>query len=326
MINKLLKIFILLYFFTAHLCFSQINHTAAKSESVLSQYNHYLTAVKLNKLIKATGFAYENNIKHGFLNQVSLTGVYVLTIEPDSAYSDPITFASTWGSVLATFDKETDAYGQLFFKLADYTQLPPDSLVILIKTSSPDVFSYLVYFDKGIKISELVSKARGGPKTTVDITADDLNNDMYEYVFQKVAYTNKIKEDLIKGICDFLKSNENGEIDQTIQIKPVYRAPDILFFEARNLHGRVTKKDFEDITINLNISRWPVDDKKGAKSSTADTASIQYTLNVFYSAKKFSGPANAENALNAVTSFKYEMGKYGDKLFHVFDNIVHENY
>jgi hypothetical protein len=318
MFNKLIKIVILFCLLAKNPCFSQTNQEGFKSDSVVSQYNSYLSAVHLKQLIRAANFSYKKQFAYnGSSGKVNLTNVHVLTIEPDSAFSDdPLKFASTWKSALKTLHGKTDAYWQLFFKLADYAQLLPDSLVIFIKTSRPDIISYMIYFDKGIIENELAVDTRAASELPGDITAESLNNILYGCVFKKVDYSAHLKDSLINKIALFLSTNEQGIVNRSIKIKPVYRADDIIFFEARNLNGRVTKRFFEDITITLTIIP-----STAAKSE--NLASVGYSFNVLFSNRKFTGLADIENSENAIIHHKNEMREYGEALYKLFINTVY---
>jgi len=317
MLQKLLKLFILFYLFISYPCFAQTKQGNFDEAGILANYNGYLTAVHLKPVIKATAFSFKNNVsQNGSLGRINLTNVYVLTVEPDSALAEPLAFAGAWNNVVRILNGPENVYGQLFFKLADFTGLPPDSLVVLIKTSHPKIISYMVYFNKGIRINLPGIGARSPDKTPDGIKPESLNDVLYGCVFPNVSYSSGKRDPLIKAITLFLEQNDQGQVNPAVQVAPVYRAYNIIFFEARNFKGRITKKYYEDITVTLTIIP-SVDSKK------KQFASIGYTLNACYSARKFGGPANVENSENVIIRHKADMQLYGEKLNKLFIKIIY---
>jgi hypothetical protein len=309
MANKLIKIFILSCFLTPSACFSQVKQSDFKNEDVLTQYNNYLAAVHLKQLIKAANFSYNKEISYkGSLGAVNLTGVHVLTIEPDSAFNDPLQFALSWNNALEILNGKASAYYQLFFKLTDYAHLPPDSLVILIKTRKPNIISYLVYFDNGIKVNEPVIEIRGDPEKKINITPIDPSFDDY---FEKQPFTPGLAKKLIDSTSTFLKRTNKHKVDQKIHVEVENHNDHFIIFTATNIKGWLTNNYYEVIVIRLSIA--PAQDQK--------LADFNWYFSVGY-ASGYSAPSNFKNYEDAAKSYYIEMDSFRRALRTLIHNTI----
>ena len=204
MLRRSLNLFILIYFSLVFTCFSQNKRDSIQKNNVVNQFNNYLKAVKLNTLIKATGFSFKKEIvQKGSLGEITITHVRVLTLEPAQAYTDPLAFSAAWANLVNTVSRKTDIYSQLFFILYDYSQSSPDSLAIVLKTTHPDFVSFTVFFNKSIKVNTAFIEIRGEPAAPVNVDPGDLNNGLIGGIEHNVPNSPALRKRLEDGMISF---------------------------------------------------------------------------------------------------------------------------
>jgi hypothetical protein len=298
--NKTLNLFIFIYIIIAIPCFSQIAPQNIKKEHLLNEYNGYLKSVHLDQLINASDFSFQDTISQNVsLGVTKLSSVNILTLEPNSKFTDPIEFSAAWKNILDTIKNKTDIYSQLFFKLADYTGLQPQSLVISLRIGESGIFSFIIYFDNGVKVNEARINGKGAPVTPINFDPGDLNNSMFGGFLPNVTFRQDLMAKLNKSIYSFLKNNRHETKEKVIVTQKDWGTAHT-HFTANNIKGQVTNKFYETICITLVIS--PADEK--------GKADIAFYFTVSFASGDVA-PSKYEDYENAVKVYPVEVSAYG---------------
>lgn len=314
MLNRRLKIFIFFYVIVYFPCFSQTKPAIISKDDVLSQFNAYLKAVHLNQIVVATDYSFKKEIVHeGGSGKITLNNVDVLTIEPTTALENTLTFASTWKQVVRSLNGKTPIYWQQFFKLADITQLAPKSLVIVLRTKQPKLYSYMVYFDNAIMVSESPTEIKGSAGIAIEM---DPNEDFPFDGFFEGDNAEGLTAKLIVRLTHFLKSAKNGKENPSVDVKVEnhYLKNSYFRFTAVNLKGKITSKFYE--MVRLHISVFPMDNAK--------KVAIGYNFNVSFGSESYKTAASLKNYEDARKNYFVEMIKFNEDLKKIIYNVLHE--
>jgi hypothetical protein len=300
MFNKSLKCFVLIYFLCQFPCKAQVITDTATEHKIIRQFNEYLRAVKLDSLIQATDFSAKDTlIQNGSLGKTKLTQVDVLTLAPGPAYTDAKVFADVWQNMIDKIDNKTNLYAQFFFNLAVYTEAPANTFAITLQTARPAVASFLIYYDQEVKVNLSFADSPSETPKPVTVDPDDLDNGLLGYMLPNVPNAPDLKYKLQKGTLDFFK--EYG-IDATS--KSWGRSG--FYIIASDVKGRITKKYYEKIVVNITII--PLPDAQSSEISMF--FSVRYT-----GGGPFNNPPDSyDNAENALLKYYKEVSHFGNAL------------
>ncbi len=312
MLSKLSKIFLVFScgIFVSPVVYSRANQSP--ESKVLANMNGYLKAVHLDKLVRAVAFSAPKEVKHsGSTGLITLGSRQVLLLEPDSALLNPIKFAAAWQKYTEEWKGKADIPMLLFLKLADYSDLPAESVACQISTAAPEIFSLLVYFDNGLRLSGPVATVKGDPGFRLILDPGDLDNGLIGCTFQRVAYQPALRTRLIARLTSFLKTDVKGVFRKDVQVKQRNWGTGIINFTASNIRGRVTPGYNEVIVVHLVI----------VPSSDQKSADIALSFEVLFSGSP--PPPGLDQYESAIKQYKSRVSVYGGSLRSLVKSAVY---
>jgi hypothetical protein len=174
MFNKIVKIIFLFLLSIQANALAQTNQKNADKSRILQLYNNYLRSSHLDQLMSATDFSFKEEVSQKSASgNLILSSVYVLTLKPNVDFINPIEFAATWDNMVSLLKNKTDIYSQLFFKLADYADLPPPALAISLNIGESGLFSFLIHFDGSVQVNKTSIVVKGDPVNSLNIDPGD---------------------------------------------------------------------------------------------------------------------------------------------------------
>lgn len=297
---KTLKIFLLIHFLVNYPCFSQKKTESDSTNSVLVlQYNDWLKSVHLNGLIKATNFSFEKQVSQtGSLGDQSFSNVHVLTLAPDSSFHSRSVFAGEWSKFLKDGPSDDNIYQVLFTKLVDYYKTEPDQLLIKFRfNESDDVFSFLIYFDKGIKVNKSLIGVRG---PTSGLEPGDLDDNAVGGILTNIPANENLNLKIVKGLTAFFKKHKHKN---PVVVDQKNWGSGNIRFKVSNIQGEVTGNLHEIITINVFI-----------QPSEKDRVDVSFLFTVLCASGIFSSPDDIDLYKDALISKRTNVAAYGIRL------------
>jgi len=297
-----IKLSFLLCFFCYSQCFCQQKIYNTDDNRVVNQFNTYLKAVNLNALIRAVDFSFKSSIAfHGPQGAVTRKNVNVLTLQPGPDFSDPPVFSDAWRKLLTQTSGKANIYSQLFFLLATNAKMSPDSLVIIFESSTPEFASFMIYFNKGIKVIKSLVQVRDGAAPSVNIDPGDLDNGLLGGFFANVPKRGNLVKALKDGINAFLKGN-----NRLINVgEPKQWQNEVFNFDVKPLKGRVTGRFYEEITVNITII---------PKDNNYVDVEFRFYVSLAASGPNNTPPANFDGGEDAVKRYKGQVSNFGAAL------------
>jgi len=260
---------------------------------VTRQYNDFLKELHLEHTIRAQTLQYRRQFTQtGNDGPIKLSHVYVLQCQPDSGYETPFKFALDWAKAEHSFGGP-QLYHMLFSQLADANGIPADSVAITLKFS--ELFSFLIYYDNGIKISKITV----GIRDDDEAEPGDLNDTSVGGMFLNVPASGNITDQLYNRLAPVLKSYKHRKAINVINRYGNATPKGMLALKVSNISAEVTSNPHEDITINFFVS----------PAAEVGHFNVYYLFNVFY-ASGLAEPA-AKEYKNAIPDYVDEVRSYG---------------
>lgn len=295
MFIKALKIFLFVCFAIPFSCFSQESSKLSDTGTV-NKYNIFLKQVKLNRFLKAVDFKFEAQVMHkGTLGLVQRNNVNVLTLVPGPEFGSSSKFVEEWNRLVKS--SAVNAYDLLFTRLTDYTGLAPETLVIRLKNGESDLYAYLIYFERLVRINKPVM---GGRDLPVAADPGDLDDHAVGGIFTNEAAAPDINARIVKGLTAFFKTHKH---DAPVVVESKGWASGNMHFKVTHLKGEVTRNLNE--IVFLNVITQP---------AAAGRINLCYFFSVQYSGGIFTASDDMDDYKDALSSYKKEVGAYGLRL------------
>lgn len=310
MFNKVVKIFILFLLSTQVIAFAQTNQINADKSRILKLYNNYLRSIHLDQLMSATDFSFKDEFSQNSASgNLILSSVYVLTLRPNADFTNPIEFAATWDNMVSLLKNKTDIYSQLFFKLADYTDLQPPVLAISLNLGESGLFSFLIHFDGTLQVNKTSVDIKGEPVNPLNIDPGDLNNSMFGGYIQNVPFKQNLMKNVTEKVRVFLTNNKHQD---KVDILLRNYGTGAVHFTAKNIKGQITKKFFEIVCITIVI--YP--------ASKRDMVDIAFYFTIGYASGGSTAPLNFQGYENVVRNYPGELSAYGARLKEIIQDTT----
>lgn len=245
MTSKLIKILPLIYLLSFNFAFAQ----NAPYANLVANYNTWLKSIQLDKLISAEKVEI---LSPG--NVPANPQQIQLALSPAAAYAKPADMAKAWAYVKDGFqDKGIDLSQLLLVKLADYADLPLAEVKIKLQTSSPEVFSQSIFFDKEVVTIEKTTSVRGGDfAIDFDFDAPVLNAVLCGSF--KIALPLPDLTTSVKDWKSFFATMKHKTGD-SIRVAPRTNESGAITLDISNIFGAITGENYyEKIELTVNVA------------------------------------------------------------------------
>lgn len=278
----------------------------SNSAALTRQYNHFLKELHLTKVIQADTFQYQQNLVQQQGDEViQLNHVYQLVCKPNIAFATPFQFAAAWNKAENSFGGD-QIYRMLFSQLADNNSIAPDSLAISLRFT--DLFSFLIYYDHGIKIKKVIIGGRDSDVTDPGNLDDNCNGGMFLNLFAKGDLSQKLHTRLLPAF----KVYKHRKAIVVTRGYSGAATPGMLALKIINVSAEVTRNPHERIFLNVFFS----------PSGEPGHFNVYYLFYVFY-ASGLAEP-NAKEYRNAMPDYTDEVRDYGLKLKQLIRNALYK--
>lgn len=300
---KILKLIFLVNLLLPLSAFSQ-SKDSHHTYSLVRDYNNWLKTMHLDRLMQISTLSSKKD---------SLTGnmVSVLTLVPTSSYQDPETFATAWNHIRKGLQNRSyNIYSALLVKMADFGDLPLNTISVKIITADPEVFSLEIHYDKKLKYDENIILGKGVNKT-IDFNFEQaLNSPITGYYQLNPAIPDvRIYGNKLEALFKRYRHSKDSAIRITRQID----SKEMLRLKVSNVYGQITEGRYHEI-IYLTINLY----NEGDKSSK-----IRYTVDVSCAGGVESPPKLERNYEDAERSFPAQLLDYNNKFQEDFRKIIY---
>lgn len=303
MLIKTLKIYFWVLCFAVQVCVAQ--EKSSSGADLVKQYNEWLAEIKLNKLIRAkTCLEMKELSQTGSMGTTTFKNVTVLTLVPDSSNTALLTFAKAWGLPKKEISDDK-IYELLFTKFADYYGAASDQLVIRFSFNDSQMFSFLIYFDKGIKVNKAIIEIRGNPD---EVEPGDLDDNTVGGVLNNVEERPDLEERIAAGLSRFFKTHKHKS---PVVVERKDWGSHNIRFKSFPINGEVTGSLHEIIIVN--VITQPL--RKGY-------VDVSFFFTVLCAGGIFSAPSDIDEYRDALSSHKKQVAAYGIRLKQNLRTIV----
>lgn len=290
-----------------HHCMAQ-DRDSLSTDSILIKYNDFLQDLGLRKLFQGRAFSFEKKyFKYDHPDSMVFNNVYVMRLEGKSE-DRFVRMLSEWSDKKHEYATQGGIYNQLLSGLVNCSGISPDSIVIQLQTVKPGRFSLFIYFDQGIKISDLNPSVRAagffqGP--------GDLDGISYGGQLDDMPWKNDLDKKVIDGFQTFFYGHKHKT---KIAVVPKVFAAGNLYFKVTNVFGEVTDKFHEAIYLNIILQK-----------REHNKVNVSYFFTVNYAGGIMAVNSESRSFKNAVRDYHSNVSAYSVRLKEQLRSILLKN-